>query len=575
MEKTEIIRHSTAHVMALAVKELFKEVKFAIGPSIENGFYYDFDIPKTFSPQDLPKIEKRMKEIIKRNLKFEKKEISKAETKKIFKDQSYKLELIKDLDKITTYTLGNFTDLCKGPHVKSTKEINLDAFKLIKISGAYWKGDEKNKMLQRIYGVAFETKKELENYLKQQEEAEKRDHRKLGKELDLFVFSDLVGPGLPMFTPKGVIIIDELKKHIEQICMKYGFEKVLTPHLAKIKLYELSGHAKKFNEELFRVSSERGHEMVIRPVLCPHQTQIYASRPRSYRDLPIRYMETEKQYRAEKPGEVGGLNRVYSITIEDGHVFCKIDQIKQEIKNLVKIVKDFYRPLGMWGKHRVSLSVRDYKHPEKYIGDSKDWDTCEKMLKQISDEMNLKAEKMEGEAALYGPKLDFMFRDAFGKEIQIPTIQLDFATPKRFELSYVDKNGQNINPVMIHRAILGSYERFLALLIEHFAGEFPVWLAPVQVQIIPISKKFNKYGEKIIKQLKELDIRAELNDNDETLGKKIRNGELQKIPYLLIVGEKEEKDNSVSVRDRKKGDLGPIKVNKFIEKIKKETEERK
>ncbi|MFH1461241.1 MAG: threonine--tRNA ligase, partial [Patescibacteria group bacterium] len=398
----------------------------------------------------------------------------------------------------------------------------------------------------------------------------KRDHRKIGKELDLFTFSDLVGAGLPLFTPKGVIIIDELKKHIEQVCQKYGFKKVLTPHLAKISLYELSGHAKKFSEELFHVSSQRNHEFVIRPVLCPHQTQIYASRPRSYRDLPIRYMESEKQYRAEKPGEVGGLNRVYSITIEDGHIFCRVDQIKQEIKNLVKIVQDFYKPLGMWGKHWVSLSVRDYQHPEKYVGEPKDWDTCEKILKQISNETGLKAKKMEGEAALYGPKLDFMFRDALGKKIQIPTIQLDFATPKRFKLSYIDKNGQPVTPVMIHRAILGSYERFMALLIEHFAGAFPVWLSPVQVQIIPVSEKFNKYGEKVKEQFQAENIRVELNDRNETLGKKIRAGELQKIPYLLIVGEKEQKADLVAVRDRKKGDLGPIKTKTFIERIKKE-----
>ena len=587
MNKIEVIRHSTAHVMALAVQELFKGVKFAIGPSIENGFYYDFALPRrspkgkggTFSPEDLPKIEKKMKELIKKDLKFVKKQISKAEAKKIFKNQPYKLELIKEKsasgEKITIYTLGDYVDLCKGPHVKSTKELGYDSFKLTSLAGAYWKGDEKNKMLQRVYGVAFNSKKELRVYLKQQEEAQKRDHRKLGKELDLFCFSDLVGPGLPLFTPKGVIIIDELKKHIEQICVKYGFEKVLTPHLAKISLYELSGHAKKFSEELFRVSSERKHKMVIRPVLCPHQTQIYASKPRSYRDLPIRYMESEKMYRAEKPGEISGLNRVYSITIEDGHVFCRIDQIKEEIKNLVKIVQDFYKPLGIWDKHWVSLSVRDYEHPEKYIGDKKDWDTCEKILKEISDETGLKAKKREGEAALYGPKLDFMFNDTSGKEIQIPTIQLDFATPKRFELSYIDKNGQSVPPVMIHRAILGSYERLMALLIEHFAGAFPVWLSPIQAQIIPVSEKFNKYGEKIKKQLLEKNIRAELNNDNETLGKKIRNGELQKIPYLLIVGEKEEKADSVAVRDRKKGDLGPIKTNKFIENIKEEIEEKK
>jgi len=580
--KIETIRHSTAHILAATIEELYPKAKFGMGPAIENGFYYDFELPRPLNPQDIPKIEKRMRQLIARNLKFEKQELTIVKATNLFKKlkQPYKIELIKDLQKekkskkVIVYKTGKFTDFCQGPHLESTSGIKPDAFKLTKIAGAYWKGNEKNKMLTRIYGVAFNTKKELDQYLKMQKEAEKRDHRKIGKELDLFVFSDLVGSGLPLFTPRGVIIIDELKKHIEQLCAKYGFGKVLTPHLAKISLYELSGHAKKFSEELFHVSSKRKHKMVIRPVLCPHQTQIYASRPRSYRDLPIRYMETEKMYRAEKPGEVGGLNRVYSITVEDGHVFCRIDQIKEEIKNLVKTIQDFYKPLGLWDKHWVSLSVRDNKHPEKYIGDKKDWDTCEKILKEISDEIGLKAKRREGEAALYGPKLDFMFNDALGKEIQIPTIQLDFATPKRFKLSYADKNGQSVPPVMIHRAILGSYERFMALLIEHFAGAFPVWLSPIQAQIIPIGEKFNEYGEKIKKQLLKENIRTELNSDDETLGKKIRNGELQKIPYLLIVGEKEKKIDSVAVRDRKKGDLGPVKINKFIEDIKKEIKER-
>ncbi len=568
--KLEILRHSTAHVLALTAQKLYSKTKFGIGRVIENGFYYDFDFSSSLSPEDLPKIEKEMKKIIKADLKFEKKQVSKKEAKKIFKNQPYKLELIKDLNKITIYKLGDFTDLCQGPHLKSAKEIKFDAFKLTSLAGAYWKGDEKNKMLQRVYGVAFENKKELDTYLKQQAEAEKRDHRKIGKELDLFVFSDLVGPGLPLFTSKGVIIIEELKKHIESVCRNYGFEKVMTPHLARIKLFELSGHAEKFGEELFKVVSKRGHKFAIRPVLCPHQTQIYASRMRSYRDLPIRYMESEKQYRAEKSGEVGGLNRVYAITIEDGHSFCRIDQIKEEIKIMVNIIKDFYKALGLWDNHWVSLSLRDPNHPEKYIGEPKDWDKCEKILAEVAKEMKLDAKKMEGEAALYGPKLDFMFKDSLGKEIQIPTIQLDFVTPKRFDLKYTDEKGKETHPVIIHRAVLGSYERFLALLIEHYAGAFPVWLSPIQTQIIPVSQKFNKYGEQINKQFKEENIRVEINDNDDTLGKKIREGELQKIPYLLIIGAKEQKSNSVAVRHRKKGDLGPMKINRFIEKIKEE-----
>ena len=585
--KIEITRHSTAHILAAVIQKLYPKARFGVGPVIENGFYYDFDKIK-IAAQDLPKIEREMRRLIKRNLKFEKEELSFEQAIKLFKKlkQPYKVELIKDLEKearanksvqktVTIYKTGNFIDLCRGPHISSAKEIKPDIFKLTKTAGAYWKGNEKNKMLTRIYGVAFENKKELDEYRIRQEEAKKRDHRKLGKELDLFVFSDLVGPGLPLFTPKGVIIIDELKKHIESICGKYGFKKVLTPHLAKIELYELSGHAKKFGKELFRVTSEQGHEFALRPVLCPHQTQIYASKTRSYRDLPIRYMETEKMYRAEKTGEVGGLNRVYSITVEDGHSFCRIDQIKQEIKNLVKIIRDFYKPLGMWDKHWVSLSVRDYQHPEKYIGDKKDWDICEKILKEISDETNLKAKKCEGEAALYGPKLDFMFRDSLGKEFAIPTIQLDFATPKRFDLTYVNEKGKEVNPVMIHRAILGSYERFLALLIEHFAGAFPVWLAPVQAQIIPIGKKFNKYANRVLEQLKKENIRVGINDSDETLGKKIREGETQKIPYLLIVGEKEEKSKTIAPRQRQKGNLGAMRIGKFIEKIRKEVEEKK
>ncbi len=576
--KIEIIRHSTSHLLAAAVQQLFSGAKFGIGPVIANGFYYDFDLPRSLKPDDLSKLEKKMRELLKKNLPFEKKELTIEKAFDLFKKlkQPYKVELIKDLKKnkqakkVTVYQTGDFTDLCRGPHVRSTKELKPDAFKLTRLAGAYWKGDEKNKMLQRIYGVVFKSKKELDQYLAQQTEAEKRDHRKIGKELDLFTFSDLVGPGLPLFTPKGVIIIDQLKKHIEQICAKYGFKKVLTPHLAKIKLYELSGHAKKFSQELFRVTSERKHEMVIRPVLCPHHTQIYASRPRSYRDLPIRYMESEKQYRAEKPGEVGGLNRVYSITIEDGHIFCRIDQIKQEINNLVEIVQGFYKPLGLWGKHWVSLSVRDHQHPEKYIGDEKDWDSCEKILKQISEETNLKAQKKEGEAALYGPKLDFMFQDALGNQIQIPTIQLDFATPKRFGLSYINQDGRSVPPVMIHRAILGSYERFIALLIEHFAGAFPTWLSPVQAQIIPVSQKFNKYAQQVAEQLRQEDIRVELNEDNETLGKKIREGQLQKIPYLLIIGQQEQTADSVAVRDREKGDLGQMKTKKFISQIKEE-----
>jgi len=586
----EILRHSASHVLATAVLEMFPEAKFGIGPAIENGFYYDFDLPRTLIPEDLPLLEEKMKAIINANYPFERAEISIEEALKDFKKlkQDYKVELIKDIEKaqqtsltskpvqlVSVYKTGHFVDLCAGPHLDSTGEIKADAIKLTKISGAYWKGSEKNKMLQRIYGVAFESKKELEDYLKMMEEAEKRDHRKLGKELDLFCFSDLVGPGLPLFTPKGTTIIDELKKEVENICRNYGFEKVSAPSLAKVELFEISGHAKKFGDELFHVTSEKKHNFVLKPVQCPHQTQIYASKKRSYRDLPIRYMESDKQYRAEKTGEVGGLSRVYAITVEDGHSFCRVDQVKDEIKNMVNIIKNLYTAIGLWNNHWVSLSVRDYDHPEKYIGEPEDWDTCEKMLQEISDEMKLGAQKREGEAALYGPKLDFMFKDATGREIQIPTVQIDFATPKRFGLEYISEKGEKVPPVMVHRAILGSYERFLALLIEHFAGAFPVWLSPVQAIVIPVSEKFNKYGEKVVADLKENNIRVEFDNSDETLGKRIAEAEKQKMPYMIVVGEKEEKDGLVAIRTRGEKKQETIKIDRFIEKIKKEIEEKK
>ena len=580
-QKLEIKRHSLAHVLATAVLEMFPEAKFGVGPNIENGFYYDFDLPRTLIPEDLPILEKKMKEIIKKNFPFEKQIVTHDKAMELYKKagQNYKVEILKDEAKdkeVSLYKTGDFVDLCKGPHLDSTGEIDARSFKLTKIAGAYWRGDEKNKMLQRIYGVAFNNKKELSEYLKRIEEAEKRDHRKLGKELDLFCFSDLVGPGLPLFAPKGVVIIDELRKHIEKVCAGYGFEKVITPHLAKIELYKLSGHADKFGKELFHVSSEQKHDFVMKPVQCPHQTQIYASKQRSYRDLPIRYMESEKQYRAEKSGEVGGLNRVYAITVEDGHSFCRVGQVKEEVKNMVEIIKDFYSAIGLWGNHWVSLSVRDYSHPEKYIGEPKDWDECEKMLEDVAKEMKLNAKKIEGEAALYGPKLDFMFKDSMGKEIQIPTVQLDFATPKRFNLVYTNEKGKEEFVVMVHRAILGSYERFLALLIEHFAGAFPVWLSPVQVKVLPVSsEKHIDYAKKVNSLLLENNIRTEINDSDESVGKKIREAEKQKIPYMLVVGEKEAESNSVAVRLRGSRDIKTVEIKKFIERIKKEIDEKK
>ena len=572
-ENIDKIRHSLAHLLANVVKGKHPDAKLGIGPVVENGFYYDIEFTGEHKPSVdcLPKLEKMIKELIAQDIEFEKKEIGVDEAREIFKDEPYKLELIKELEeegeKISIYQSGSLIDLCAGPHVKSTKEINPDAFKLTKIAGAYWRGNEENQMLTRIYGIAFETEKELTNYLELMEEAEKRDHRKLGKELDLFTFSNLVGTGLPMFTPKGTIIRTELQNTLFEISKKYNMMPVTIPHIAKRKLYETSGHADKFSDELIKVISHYD-EFVMKPVNCPHHTQIYNSKPRSYKDLPLGYMESTMMYRDEKPGELGGLTRVRSITVDDGHIFCTTDQIKDEAKNIAKTIEEFYKKLGMFGDHWVSLSVRDSKDLGNYIGEPKDWDKAEQMLQEISDDLKLNAKRVEGEAAIYGPKLDYMFKDALGRETQLATIQLDFAMPKRFELTYTDKDGKDKTPVMIHRAILGSYERFMAILIEHFAGEFPLWLSPVQAIIIPVSEKFNDYGNKVLSELKENNIRVEIDTSDETLGKRIRSAELQKVPYVLVVGEKEMNANSVAVRSREDGDQGAIPLKDFVEKIK-------
>ena len=569
-QKLRTMRHTAEHVLTQAMLSLYPGLKMAMGPATDEGFYFDFDYSKKISEEDFSKIEAKMQKIIDEDLPLKKEVLSVEKARKLFKGNEYKQKWLDEIDekgeKASLYHTGNeFTDLCAGPHIASTGKIG--AFKLLSIAGAYWRGDEKNKMLTRIYGTAFPTQKELRVHLARLEKAKKRDHRKLGKELDLFCFSELVGSGLPLYTPKGTTIIEELQKHIEFVCRNYGFGKVMTPHLAKLKLFELSGHVQKFNEEIFRVSSLRNHEFALKPVQCPHQTQIYASRPRSYRDLPIRYMESERQYRAEKSGEVGGLNRVYAITVEDGHSFCRVDQVKDEVKGMVNIIKDFYTALGLWGNHWVSLSVRDYNHPEKYIGEPKDWDKCEEMLKEVSDEMKLDAKTCEGEAALYGPKLDFMFKDALGNEIQIPTVQVDFATPKRFDLTYTNKSGKKVSPVMVHRAVLGSYERLLALLIEHFAGAFPVWLSPIQVKVLPVTDKNSKYANQVTRQLSNKNIRVELDDRNETLQAKIRDAQLQKIPYMLIIGGKEENAKKVAVRLRTEKNLGQMSLGKFIERI--------
>lgn len=457
------------------------------------------------------------------------------------------------------------------------RKIDNDVYvKLLRVSGVYFEGNANNKMIQRIVGKSFESKEDLDKYNVFIEEAKERDHRKIGQDLDLFCFSDYVGAGLPLFTPRGTIIIDELKREMERVCKKYGFEKVSCPSLADISLFETSGHAQKFNEELFRVESPKGHKFVLKPVQCPHHTQIFASKLRSYKDLPIRYMESDKQYRAELQGAVGNsLSRVYAITVEDGHVFCTRKQVKQEIINICNLIKDFYSRMGLWENHWVSLSVRDYEHPEKYIGEKTDWDLCESLLQEISDELRLDAKRCEGEAALYGPKLDFMFRDALDREIQIPTVQLDFATPKRFGLFYIDENGEKQTPVMVHRAVLGSYERFLVLLLEQFKGVLPVWLSPVQVNIVPVNMKYHdEYCQKLKQILIDEDIRVSYDDSKEQIGKKIRQSNVMKNPYTLIIGDNERDNNLISFRKYGSEETMSMSIEEFISFMKKEIRRR-
>lgn len=460
---------------------------------------------------------------------------------------------------------------------KKINELDNECYvKLLRISGVYYNGNKENEMINRITGKAFTSVDELNKYLVFLEEAKERDHRKIGQELDLFCFSDYVGAGLPLYTPRGTIIKDELQKEIERICRKYGFQKVSCPALADISLFETSGHAKKFNDELFRVTSPKNHSFVLKPVQCPHHTQLFASKLRSYKDLPIRYMESDKQYRAELPGAVGNsLSRVYAITVEDGHSFCRIDQVKQEVINMCNLIKDFYSRMRLWNNVWISLSVRDYEHLNKYIGEESDWNVCEQMLQEVSDELHLNAKKCEGEAALYGPKLDFMFKDALGRDIQIPTVQLDFAMPKRFDLNYIDENGNKQHPVMVHRAILGSYERFLVLLLEQSKGVLPIWLSPVQVNIVPVNIKYHdEYCKKILELLLENDIRTSYDNSKETMSKKIRQSNIMKNPITLIIGDKERDTESISFRRYNNEKIESMSLAEFLDFIKQEIKKR-
>lgn len=596
------MRHSLAHIMATAIQELYPDVKFGIGPVVEHGFYYDIDLPEKLTADDLGKIEDKMREIVKADYPFEHSHMPLDEAIKFFeqRSQSYKLDLLNDLkqhgttvakeidrtqlgldedakvDEVSIYTDGPFTDLCRGPHVESTGKVG--AFKLMRISGAYWRGNEKNPMLQRIYGVGFTTKDELKDHLRMLEEAEKRDHRRLGKELDLFTFSELVGAGLPLYTPRGTVLIEELKNALKEIGRRYDMLQVSIPHLAKIELYQTSGHAQKFADELFHVKSHYNQEFILKPVNCPHHTQIYASRPRSYRDLPLRYVEQTMQYRDEKPGQIGGLQRTRGFTVDDGHTFCRVDQIQEEAAIIVQIIEQFYKGLGLWGKHWVSLSVRDMADLSKYVGEPADWDRAEEMLAEVSNRFGLDAKRMEGEAAIYGPKLDFMFQDALGRETQLATIQLDFAMPKRFGLTYLDQDGKEKNPVIIHRAILGSFERFLMLMIEHFAGAFPTWLSPEQIRLAPINdtKDILDYTEELRQEFATMGLRVSVDATAESVGKKIRAAGLAKVPYTLVIGEKERETGKVSPRLRQgHGEFaGELSVGEFAAAVQREVAER-
>lgn len=578
------IRHTLAHILAQAVQHHYPNVHITIGPTTKDGFYYDFanvTLPETA----LKDIEKTMKKIVQQNLemRYEEWDTQKARTYFTEHDQPYKIELVNELEsegktKVgVVHTGDQFTDLCQGGHANTTGDIDKNAFSLLRVSGAYWRGDETKTMLTRVYGVAFETPAELEQYHAQQEEAKKRDHRVLGKQLDLFTFSPLVGSGLPLFTPKGTLLRETLLAYLWELSQHYGYEKVTIPHITKIDLYEKSGHADKFREEFFTVhGSQSKQDFVLKPMNCPHHTQLYASKPRSFKDLPLRFNETTVQYRDEKPGELLGLSRVRAFSVDDAHIFCTKEHIKHEVSNIVRIIQSFYTTLGMWNNDTfwVSLSVRDPQHPEKYLGDDEHWNSAEHYLKEVSDEHSLNAERKEGEAAFYGPKLDFMFQDALGREWQLATAQIDFVQPERFSLEYTDTNGEKQTPVMIHRAISGSLERFLSILIEHYAGAFPVWLAPEQAWVLPVSEKFNEYAQTIHTELIQNNIRSVCRTENEALGKKIRNGQIQKIPYLVIVGEKEQTSNTITIRNTKDNTSTTTQLTDFITTTQQEIESR-
>ena len=574
----EKIRHSLSHLTAMAVLEKFPKAKLGIGPAIENGFYYDFGDIK-ISETDLPELEKKIRELIKQNLKFEKKFVSFVETKKIFSGQQYKLELIKELnknkEKISVYQSGDFTDLCAGPHVISSSEINPDAFKLTKLAGAYWRGNEKNPMLTRVYGVAFETKKELEDYLKMLEIAEKCDHRVLGEKLDLFMVDEEIGKGLPLWLPNGYFVRRKLENFMAELEEKNGYKHVLTPILAKEDLYKKSGHLTHYKDDMYAPIEIENERYYLKPMNCPHHHSIYKRSKRSYRELPLRLAEFGHVHRFERSGALSGLIRVRGFTQNDSHIYTDEANLEKEIVNVIKLTREVYDVFGI-KDYWFRLSLPDFKNKEKY-GDIKNkemWEQGSAILRKALKNSGHKFAEAIGEATFYGPKIDIQTKNIYGKEDTLSTVQIDYYSASRFNLYYTDKNNKEKPVIVVHRAIMGSFDRFTAFLIEKTCGNLPLWLSPVQAVILPISEKQNSYAEKILGEMKHENIRIEIPDSNETLGKRIREAELKKIPYILVVGDKEIAANSVSVRQRIKGDLGALKLSEIIEKLKKEISEK-
>lgn len=567
--------HSSAHLLAEALEALYPGVKFGIGPPIDNGFYYDVDLGgRSFGEDDLAAVEKKMLELARKNNAFTRRDVSKAEAIGYFqkKGDEYKLELIDGLSdgSITFYQQGDFVDLCRGPHIPHTGFIK--AAKLLNVAGAYWRGDEKNKMLTRIYGITFPKQKELEEYLHLIEEAKKRDHRKLGKELELFAFSEKVGMGLPLWLPKGTILRERLEQFMRKAQVKAGYDPVVTPHIGGKSLYVTSGHYEKYGKDSFQPihTPDENEEFLLKPMNCPHHCEIYKVKPRSYRDLPIRLAEFGTVYRYEQSGELHGLTRVRGFTQDDAHIFCRPDQVKEEFIKVIDLVLHVFNSLG-FEHYTAQVSLRDPDNKAKYIGQDALWDRAEQEIQQAADERGLKTVAVKGEAAFYGPKLDFMVKDALGRSWQLGTIQVDYNLPERFELEYVGSDNQKHRPVMIHRAPFGSMERFVAVLIEHCAGNFPLWLSPDQISVLPISERFNDYAETIYNRLKGQDIRGLLDDRDEKIGRKIRDAETKKVPYMLVVGEREASEGLVSVRRHGKGDLGSESLDAFVARFREES----